>query len=105
MCPVKTENLALNVPRAEAAFWRRLAVTMKDVRSRGELQKKLLLAGLERINRRAAMELRMIRQNHRAIGSAALLVIFCAGLLSHDNLRRPARRVRDGELIQEAKAA
>jgi hypothetical protein len=60
MCPIKTENLTLNVCRDEGRLWRKLAFEI-DARSRGELQKKLLMIGLERLNPAAAKRLKAIR--------------------------------------------
>jgi hypothetical protein len=102
MCPVKTENMALNVPRAEADFWRRLAAGM-SVRSRSTLQKNLLLLALEKVNEVAAKELRSIREEHlgkplRPVIAMALLLIFCGTMFSHENLLRPGRRVRETEI-------
>ena len=99
MCPVKTENLALNVSRPEGEFWRRQAARA-HAKSRGDFQKNLLLAALERFDRRAAAELRRIREHYRQVGAVALVLLFCGTLWSHDQLRRPARRVREQELVQ-----
>lgn len=109
MCPVKTENMALNVPREEAKFWGRLAVKM-TARSRADLQKSLLLAALEKINVAAAKELREIRESYkgkplRPILATMMLLIFCGTLFTHDSMRRPARRFRSENLIEEHFAA
>jgi hypothetical protein len=61
MCPVKTETMSINVSREEATFWRKLAFS-KGARSRGTLQKDLLLAGLEKMDLEAAEHLKKIRQ-------------------------------------------
>lgn len=107
MCPVKTENQALNISREEAAFWRRIS-TNTQARSRGDFQKSMMLLGLERFDRAAAANLRAIRDQYKAVGPAkfmgamALMAIFCLTLLNHEVLRRPACRVRQLEAqVQE----
>lgn len=102
MCPVKTENMALNVCRAEGEFWRNLSTQM-NAHSRGELQKNLLLIALEKINASAASELRSIRELYRGKPlrptlAVMLLFIFCATIFTHGELRRPSRRNRETEI-------
>ena len=97
MCPVKTENLALNVCQAEADFWRCQAAAA-HASSRGAFQKNLLLLALERIDRSAARQLRGIRSHYRQFGAAALLALFCLTLMNHDTLRRATRRLREDEI-------
>lgn len=108
MCPIKTENMAINVPREEGDFWRKMAANL-GVKSRADLQKNLLMAALEKLNARAAQELRDIRESHKGkplkpIIATFLLVLFCGTIFSHDNLRRPPRRVRNELEIAEVSA-
>ena len=63
MCPVKTETISLNVPREEGVFWRRLAFNLQE-KSRGHLQKLLLLRGLYSIAPTAARKLAKIRRDY-----------------------------------------
>lgn len=96
MCPVKTETISFNVPRAEAAFWRKLAFEM-GARSRGTLQKIALLAGLEKISPTRAAELREIRRQYYGAALALLMIgLTLHALLVHDEdtLRRGQSRAR-----------
>ena len=56
--------MSINVSREEATFWRKLAFSM-GVRSRGTLQKNLLLVGLKKTDPEAAQRLNEIRQQPR----------------------------------------
>lgn len=100
MCPIKCEIMSVAVPREEGAFWRRLAASIKvkgqRARSRGDLQKFLMLQGLKAVCRRSAAELVAIRKDFspRALGSGALLTLFVAGLIAQGghHLQRPVKR-------------
>jgi ABC-type uncharacterized transport system ATPase subunit len=83
MCPVKTENLSVNVAREEGAFWREM-VAVFGARSRGDLQKMLLFEGLKALNGRAAKRLRAIRLEFgsKQFLAAAMVLVFCGGLLA-----------------------
>lgn len=96
MCPVKTETISFNVPRAEAVFWRKLAFDM-GARSRGTLQKIALLAGLEKISPDRAAELREIRRQYYGAALAVLVVAMTIqAMFSPDTaaIRRGSARVR-----------
>lgn len=80
MCPVKTETISVNVPREEAAFWRKVAFDLGQ-KSRGHLQKLALLLGLEALAPERAAELRAIRAKYyRQAAGAFLLMVFGAML-------------------------
>jgi len=72
MCPVKTETISLNVPRAEGVFWRKLAFNLKE-KSRGHFQKRLLLHGLLSIAPNAARKLAKIRREYGVFESLVSL--------------------------------
>jgi hypothetical protein len=105
MCPVKTENQAVNFPREEGEFWRHLAFEL-GARSRAELQKLLLLLGLEKVSPARAARLRAIRRKYyhwearRAGRAALLLALFTGTMFFHEQLRPLARRVRETEIQQ-----
>lgn len=105
MCPVKTETISFNVPREEGRFWRKLAfdaTNRGEARSRGDLQKNLLMAGLEKFSPERAGQLREIRRRYYG---AALLLIFCATIFGHENLRVARRPVRGRDLEVETAPA
>lgn len=94
MCGVKTENMALNVCRDEAEFWRTLARSFK-ARSRGHFQKMVLMLGLAQLDGAKADELAAIREHYRRFGAALLLGTLCAGLLFQAlTAKQDGRRVR-----------
>lgn len=99
MCGVKTENLALNVSRAEADFWRAESLR-HGKRSRGEFQKMLLEMGLAQLDHAAAKVLRQIREHYRQFGAATLLAMFCLTLLEHDPRVRQCSKGRCRDEIQ-----
>jgi hypothetical protein len=71
MCPIKTQNISINVSREEGQFWKELAFKMR-MRSCGDLHKFLLLLGLEEINPSAAKRLKSIRESHIGVTATTL---------------------------------
>lgn len=93
MCPVKTENIALNVPRDEARFWRKLAARI-GARSRGDLQKDLLMRGLQQLNAAAAEQLQKIRLAHAGKLSAPFAAVLLLGFFIGGQVARPVHDIR-----------
>jgi len=96
-----TRNLTANLPIEYITELGRKALAQFNG-NRSRLVAEFIEAGAEKRDPALAQRLRTIRRQF--YGSAALLILFCATLFSHDTLRRPVRRPRTYEFqtIQEA---
>jgi hypothetical protein len=86
-----TRNLTANLPIDYITELGRKALAQFNG-NRSRLVAEFIEAGAEKRDPELARRLKAIRRQF--YGSAALLIIFCGTLLSHDVLRRAPRRAR-----------
>ena len=97
-----TRNLTANLPIEYITELGRKAMAQFNG-NRSRLVAEFIEAGAEKRDPELSMRLKAIRRQF--YGSAALLILFCATLLSHDVARRASRRCRESEIQTQQEAA